>query len=152
MAHSGVGGGKKELSPLSPSLEMKNLPGRACTATPPAAPAWSTGQLTVNDITSLSLSLLLCVCVCVRAQMTGKKELSNGQRLLCGATAGAVAIVCCFPLDVLRTRMLTKGGEVSSNPLFLSPSLSLSLSFLREKLHFQREVERGGQMMKKYEG
>ena len=30
-------------------------------------------------------------------------ELSVAQRLVCGA-AGCVAILCCFPLDVLRTR------------------------------------------------
>ena len=43
--------------------------------------------------------------------ITGKRELNNVQRLFAGATAGAAAILCCFPLDVLRTRMLSKGGE-----------------------------------------
>jgi len=42
---------------------------------------------------------------------TGQTELNNSQRLLAGATAGVIAILCCFPLDVLRTRMLSKGGE-----------------------------------------
>ena len=43
--------------------------------------------------------------------LTGRKELDNAQRLIAGATAGAVAIICCIPLDVVRTRMLSKGGE-----------------------------------------
>ena len=44
-------------------------------------------------------------------KITGNRELSNTQRLFAGATAGFAAIICCFPLDVLRTRMLSKGGE-----------------------------------------
>jgi len=44
-------------------------------------------------------------------KITKERELSNLQRLLAGATAGCVAIAVCFPLDVLRTRMLSKGNE-----------------------------------------
>ena len=44
-------------------------------------------------------------------RMSGKGELNNVQRLVAGATAGCVAITCCFPLDVLRTRMLSTGGS-----------------------------------------
>ena len=47
----------------------------------------------------------------LRVKGEGERELSNLERLCAGATAGLVAIACCFPLDVLRTRMLYKGNE-----------------------------------------
>ena len=34
-----------------------------------------------------------------------------GQQLLAGACAGTVALVVCYPMDVVRTRMMVQGGE-----------------------------------------
>ena len=34
-----------------------------------------------------------------------------GQQLLAGASAGTVALVVCYPMDVVRTRMMVQGGE-----------------------------------------
>lgn len=40
-----------------------------------------------------------------------KAELDMGQQLLAGASAGTVALVVCYPMDVVRTRMMVQGGE-----------------------------------------
>lgn len=41
------------------------------------------------------------------------KEISNLERLACGAAAGITATVLCFPLDTVRTRMIAQGGPVA---------------------------------------
>ena len=63
------------------------------------------------DIQVFELMILMILFFSDVIICKGKTELENFQRFLAGATAGIVAILCCFPLDVLRTRMLTKGGE-----------------------------------------
>lgn len=47
--------------------------------------------------------------------MTGKD--GNSERFIAGAVAGVTATVVCFPLDVLRTRILAPGGHKYGGPL-----------------------------------
>eukprot|EP00250_Pteridium_aquilinum_P017495 c23656_g1_i2 orf=1072-2754(+) len=44
-------------------------------------------------------------------EITGKKEVSNFERLFAGAAAGISATLLCFPMDTIRTRMVAPGGE-----------------------------------------
>lgn len=47
----------------------------------------------------------------LQERMAASGELSNGQRALCGAAAGLVATMGTYPLEVVRTRMITQSAR-----------------------------------------